>query len=118
MFKETSLMQPMLHVLPIDLKRLNHVRKRKLETSNHGHFDIDCPVNNKPKYVQNNFLLSFDSKSPTVKSAPISAVRKLSQRNGKDMKENSNQLKREQSIQSNDTIRIIGEQSSTTTAAT
>lgn len=99
-----------LHVPPLDLKQLNDDKRKKSDFS-----DSDRSLNNRPKRVQNNFLVENESevKSP-INPPPIPAVRKLSlppiasQRNGKDTKENSNQLTRKQS---NDTIRIISERS-------
>lgn len=107
-----------LQVPPLDLKQLNDDKRQKSENS-----DSDRSLNNKPKRAHNNFLVEksgtneTDAKSPATPPAPIPAVRKLSlppiasQRNGKDTKENSNQFTRNQSVQSNDTIRIVSERS-------
>lgn len=106
-----------LHVPPLDLEQLNDDKRQKSENS-----DSDRALNNKPKRVNNNFLVEksktneTEAKSPT-NPPPIPAVRKLSlppiasQRNGKDTKENSNHLTRNRRVQSNDTIRIISERS-------
>lgn len=105
-----------LHVPPLDLKQLNDDKKLKSENS-----DSDRSLRNKPKRVQNNFLVEESGKSNESEATspanppPIPAVRKLSlppiasKRSGKDKKENSNQLTRNQNIQSNDTIRIVNE---------
>lgn len=105
-----------LHIPPLDLKQLNDDKKQKSENS-----DSDHSLKNKPKRVQNNFLveesqISNESEAkPAGNQPPVPAVRKLSlppiasKRNGKDKKENSNKLTRNQHNPSNDTIRIVSE---------
>lgn len=101
-----------LHVPPLDLKQLNDDRKQRSENS-----DSDRSLTNKPKRVKNNFLVEESGKvnHSDANVPPVPAVRKLSlppiasRRNGKDTKDSSNQLTRNQNSQSNDTIRIISE---------
>lgn len=106
-----------LHVPPLDLEQLNHGEKNKSDHSNNQNSDTDRSLNNtKPRRIpNNNFLIEKSESKSSTSIPPIPAARKLSlppiaaQRNGKDTKENSNQQTRNQSVQGNDTIRIISE---------
>lgn len=71
------------------------------------------------KRSSNNFLVEKSNETDTELKPlqpPVPAARKFSlppiasKRNGKDLKENSNQLTRKQSLRSNDTIEIVNEQ--------
>lgn len=113
-----------LHVPPLDLQQLEHDEPQKSTSSNQPNSDSGRSLNNRPRRIQtNNFFVekSTINESETKFPAtipPIPAARKLSlppiasKRNGKATKETSNQLTRNQHIQSNDTIRIISERPS------
>lgn len=117
---ESSESIEVLHVPPLDLKQLNDDKVQKSENS-----DSERSSKKKPKRVQNNFLVEESVENdesdaarsaPAANRPPIPAARKLSlppiasKRNGKDKKENSNQLTRkQQNVQSNDTIRMVNE---------
>lgn len=82
------------------------------------------PVDNKPaidiqqKKASNSFFVEkskVDATELKPLNPPVPAARKLSlppiasKRNGKDLKENSNQLTRKQSVRSDDTIQLVNE---------
>lgn len=85
---------------------------------------ITDPVDNKPaidvhkKKASNRFFVEKSKEDATELkplNPPVPAARKLSlppiasKRNGKDLKENSNQLTRKQSVRSDDTIQLVNE---------
>lgn len=106
-----------LFVPPLDLKSKQKNVSEKL-SSNSVNSESEHPNDDQQKCGPNDFLAEKSNLNETeIKDSmpPIPAVRKFSlppiasKRNGKDLKENSNELTRKQSTQSNDTIEIINE---------
>lgn len=113
-------------VPPLDLKSNNDklpekLRSNSINSESDRHND-EHQRQQQQKRAKNSFLVdksSLNESDSIPSNPPIPAARKFSlppiatKRNGKDVKENSNQLTRKQSIQSNDTIRIVNERPKT-----
>lgn len=89
--------------------------------SNRANTESDHPNDDNRKFSPKNFLVDKSSSnklSSKSSNPPIPAVRKFSlppiatERNGKDVKDNSNQSTRKQSIQENNNVEIVNERPS------